>query len=250
MYTPRHHASWGFVVCRLRALGAGLHFTGPSHSGVFIYDKDGENRRYEGAAGRAACEAQCSGQGPDRLDEEQVVRYTRKVAELADELTRLERRYVFTFQYTTSRSDTPEIGARRLFFEADGWPTLDQDVSQEWRSCSERGDLPFPRTHPLTGMPQPPYMTDESGMPNSQPGVPWPPSYTSSSSTLTHCSYHSQRAGHCVGNSLRASHPLRGTVLPEEPAMLGSIDEEGSAAWWRERRDKCDLGWRRYSGSG
>ena len=232
----------GSLFADSRALGAGLHFTGPSHSGVFIYDKDGENRTLRKARLEEllAKHNASEGQGPDRLDEEQVVRYTRKVAELADELTRLERRYVFTFQYTTSRSDTPEIGARRLFFEADGWPTLDQDVSQEWRSCSERGDLPFPRTHPLTGMPQPPFMTDESGMPNSQPGIPWPPSYTSSSSTLTHCSYHSQRAGHCVGNSLRASHPLLGTVLPEEPAMLGSIDEEGSAAWWRERRDKCD----------
>ena len=212
----------GSLFADSQALGGSLHFTGPSHSGVFTYDKDGQNR----TARKAQLEELLAnhmvsgGHGPHRLDGNTVERYTKQVAALETELARLERRYVFTFQYTTPRSTTPEIGARRLFFEADGWPTLDQDVSQEWKSCSERGDLPFP-------------LEDLAGIPTA-------PSYTSSSSTRTHCTYHSNRAGHCVGNSLRASHPLLGTVLPEEPAMVGSIDVEGTAAWWRERRDKCD----------
>ena len=67
----------GSLFADSRALGAGLHFTGPSHSGVFIYDKDGENRTLRKARLEEllAKHNASEGQGPDRLDEEQVARY-------------------------------------------------------------------------------------------------------------------------------------------------------------------------------
>jgi hypothetical protein len=128
----------GSLFADSQALGGSLHFTGPSHSGVFTYDKDGQDRTARKArleellanheAAVRAPRNVIAGAGPHRLDEDKVDRYTKKIADLEAELSRLERRYVFTFQYTTPRSTTPELGARRLFFEADGWPTLDQDV--------------------------------------------------------------------------------------------------------------------------
>ena len=207
----------GSLFADARSLGGSLHFAGPSHAGVFVYDKE---PHYAPADPTAT--------GAD--DTREALRWND-----------LERRYVFTFQYTTLRGSTPELGARRLFFEADGWPTLDQDVSHVWRSCKELGQLPTKQ------------------------------SYSASTSTLTHCSYHSRRAGHCVGNSLRPSHPILGTnkplwgpirqiapylagskrmeIPPQVPldpevadigGLLGDIDHKGSEAWWREREDKCD----------
>lgn len=118
----------GSLFADARTLGGSLRYAGASHSGVFAYEKGGEQR------------------------------------------------YVFTFRYFMDSESHAELGARRLFFGADGWPYLDQDQRSNWGSCSE------------------------------------PSGYASSTGSGTHCRYHSSRGSHCVGDSLRATHPELGSA--------------------------------------
>ena len=64
--------------------------------------------------------------------------------------------------------------------------------------------------------------------------------YGSSTTTRTHCTHHSERGTHCVGNSLRATHPALGTPGREGNLLMGTINEEGTEAYWREQADHCN----------
>jgi hypothetical protein len=111
---------------------------------------------------------------------------------------------VFTFQYSTNSSSKTQLGASRVAFDDSGWPVLARDRSGDWEACGTHGQK-----------------------------------YASSTATLTHCRHHSARGWHCIGDSLRGTHPLVGMAGPEDDLLHGRIDDEGSAAWWREQTDHC-----------
>ena len=136
-----------------QALGGSLRFKGPSHSGAFAYEKDGELR------------------------------------------------YVYTFQYWTDRSNASELGARRLFFDDDGWPVLEQDASWDWQACGSdawHGGYAF-----------------EEGGDTFY--------YSGQSPTKTHCRYHANRGTYCVGTDVRATHPLVGAAPGASPHAASCV---------------------------
>ena len=176
-------APGGSLFADSEVVGGGLIYKGPSHSGVFRYDKAGQIQ------------------------------------------------YIYTFQYTTSEQSLPEVGARLMKFDSDGWPVLLDDLGKNWGAC---------------GVPEATYdhrAPDEyhDSEVYNRPGLRQA-HYGSSSSTLSHCTYHSARGSHCVGKSLRATHPQLGSAGPAglESSLHGRIDEVGSAAWWREQEDHCN----------
>lgn len=138
-------------------------------------------------------------------------------------------RYAFTFEYQTSRSAMPEFGARHLRFTRDGWPVLKEDTTADWATCAVP-EATYSRVAPSS------YFGREAHYDAAHRSQAH---YGSSSSTQTHCTHHSLRGSHCVGSSLRATHPEVGTPGPSD-TLHGTIDQVGSAAWWREQEDHCN----------
>ena len=138
--------------------------------------------------------------------------------------------HVFTFQYQTMRSATPELGARRIRFASDGWPVLEQDHEAQWARCGEPEAI-YSRVAPHS------YFATEAHI---NPDEPLQAHYGGSSSTRTHCRHHEERGTHCVGDSLRATHPQIGIAGAEGSLLHGQIETEGSAGWWREQQDHCN----------
>ena len=109
-----------------------------------------------------------------------------------------ELRYVYTFRYWTDRSNASELGARRLYFDDDGWPVLEQDASWDWQACGSdawHGGYAF-----------------EEGGDTFY--------YSGQSPTKTHCRYHANRGTYCVGTDVRATHPLVGAA-PGDKTRVG-----------------------------
>ena len=138
--------------------------------------------------------------------------------------------HVFTFQYHTSRSTTPEFGARRIRFAADGWPVLAEDFTAQWATCNTP-EAAYDHIAPSS------YHQTES---HYDAATSRQAHYLSSSSTRTHCKHHSDRGTHCVGDSLRATHPQIGVAGPEGSTLHGRINEEGTDGYWREQEDHCN----------
>ena len=137
---------------------------------------------------------------------------------------------VFTFQYQTNRSTVPELGARRIRFAADGWPVLAEDYSAEWATCGVP-QATYSRQAPSS------YWKTEA---HYDPEHSNEAHYLASSSSGTHCTHHSLRGSHCVGNSMRATHPQVGVAGREGSLLHGRIDEQGTAAYWRDQQEHCN----------
>ena len=170
------HLPGGSVFADPRTLGSGLHYKGPSHSGAFAYvtATDGGSRAADAAATRA-----------------------------------MSRHWVYTFTYYASGgAATPQLGSRRFFFDPDGWPVLEQELSAQWEGgCAAAQARP----------------------------------YGSKSSSRTHCTHHAARGSHCTGTVLHRTHPGVSSNGAERDALHGQIDVEGSAGWRREQVDQCSV---------
>ena len=170
------HLPGGSVFADPRTLGSGLHYKGPSHSGAFAYvtATDGGSRAADAAATRA-----------------------------------MSRHWVYTFTYYASGgAATPQLGSRRFFFDPDGWPVLEQELSAQWEGgCAAAQARP----------------------------------YGAKSSSRTHCTHHAARGSHCTGTVLHRTHPGVSSNGAERDALHGQIDVEGSAGWRREQVDQCSV---------